>query len=453
MPYTTDYRKTPPSTALQEAARYRNREYYSVRSLVAIKQALAQGHPVVVGIVTDKEFMSGRFDIYNQAIRSRATRDPLNAHGRHAMVILGYDDIRGALLFLNSWGTAWGKEGYAWIGYDVIGTIAYDSQERNFMECAYVMIDDRSTDVVQPGNRDFEVIGRSVSGGLSAGVPAWNLRAHIKADSAILDTIRQVSWQVPDGFIVADGTVKTSAEDNFEIVGRLRGTGTHVIRAVVSFRDGTSATKSFTWNLAAATRGALVLEQTDKYYGKIGRKEYWNWWLKIRGSLNDLEDIQDVTYHLVSTYPDPDPVVRGTAANGFSYSARGWETFVVRATVRFKDGTTRELQTRLVFKDRIQQSLVLKNTAVPYREDDDGRTWYSWTAFIDGPASDLSRVEKVVYYLHPSFRNNVHAVTSGAGYGFPFSATGWGTFVLRAKVHMNDGSVRDLSYRLDFTQQ
>ena len=82
-----------------------------------------------------------------------------------------------------------------------------------------------------------------------------------------------------------------------------------------------------------------------------------------------------------------------------------------------------------------------------------GNTWYSWTAFIDGPASDLSRVEKVVYYLHPSFRNNVHAVTSGAGYGFPFSATGWGTFVLRAKVHMNDGSVRDLSHRLDFSQQ
>ena len=40
--------------------------------------------------------------------------------GGHAMLIVGYDDARGAWLVRNSWGPEWGDLGHLWIAYDVM---------------------------------------------------------------------------------------------------------------------------------------------------------------------------------------------------------------------------------------------------------------------------------------------------------------------------------------------
>jgi len=52
--------------------------------------------------------------------------------GRHAVVIVGFDDkmkvlneygkveTTGALLIRNSWGKEWGDKGYGWLPYDYI---------------------------------------------------------------------------------------------------------------------------------------------------------------------------------------------------------------------------------------------------------------------------------------------------------------------------------------------
>lgn len=36
------------------------------------------------------------------------------------MLIVGYDDARGAWLVRNSWGPHWGDQGHLWIAYDVM---------------------------------------------------------------------------------------------------------------------------------------------------------------------------------------------------------------------------------------------------------------------------------------------------------------------------------------------
>jgi C1A family cysteine protease len=83
-------------------------------SVTEIKEYLAQGLPVVMGAMVNGAF---------QAWRGSGVLDHLNHtgdEGGHAMIIAGYDDARGAFRIINSWGSGWGDNGYAWVGYDFL---------------------------------------------------------------------------------------------------------------------------------------------------------------------------------------------------------------------------------------------------------------------------------------------------------------------------------------------
>ncbi len=43
---------------------------------------------------------------------------PGSSLSNHAILILGWDDLKKAWLIRNSWGEAWGDKGYAWMGYN-----------------------------------------------------------------------------------------------------------------------------------------------------------------------------------------------------------------------------------------------------------------------------------------------------------------------------------------------
>jgi C1A family cysteine protease len=61
-------------------------------------------------------FLGGTFS------EPRAARDPT-----HAILLVGWDDTKGAWLLRNSWGTGWGEAGYMWIKYETngVGDYAY----------------------------------------------------------------------------------------------------------------------------------------------------------------------------------------------------------------------------------------------------------------------------------------------------------------------------------------
>lgn len=76
-----------------------------------------------------------------------------------------------------------------------------------------------------------------------------------------------------------------------------------------------------------------------------------------------------------------------------------------------------------------------------------GNDHWRWQASIAGTPAELARVEKVKWFLHPSFTPSV-VVSRERARGFPIEASGWGTFTLRAELHFVDGSDKTLRERL-----
>ncbi len=85
--------------------------------MLAIKQNLAQGGPVVIGMMVGGSFMQA---MLGQKVWIPEKSDyQMSGFGGHAMCIIGYDDYLegGAFQIMNSWGTEWGEKGLAWIRY------------------------------------------------------------------------------------------------------------------------------------------------------------------------------------------------------------------------------------------------------------------------------------------------------------------------------------------------
>ena len=84
----------------------------------AIKQNLAQGAPVVIGMMVGQSFMQGMLgqDVWNP---EPGDEDQIG-FGGHAMCVVGYDDKKygGSFLIMNSWGPEWGSNGFAWVRYN-----------------------------------------------------------------------------------------------------------------------------------------------------------------------------------------------------------------------------------------------------------------------------------------------------------------------------------------------
>jgi C1A family cysteine protease len=76
------------------------------------KSYLAQGRPVVISARLGDRF--GRWPAGNVILSS----DTYSKESGHAMVLVGYDDSKGAFRVRNSWGTNWADNGSIWVEYD-----------------------------------------------------------------------------------------------------------------------------------------------------------------------------------------------------------------------------------------------------------------------------------------------------------------------------------------------
>ncbi|ADZ22787.1 C1A family cysteine protease [Clostridium acetobutylicum] len=119
MPYDgSDYGWETQPTAVQRehAAQYKATDWQQLDSgnYSEIKQELAKGTPVVIGIDVYPDF--------DNISPSNPVFDVISGddRGGHALCVVGYDDSKQAVKIINSWGTNWGINGYGWISYKVL---------------------------------------------------------------------------------------------------------------------------------------------------------------------------------------------------------------------------------------------------------------------------------------------------------------------------------------------
>lgn len=86
--------------------------------ILAIKQNIAQGAPVIIGMQVGGTFMSRM--VGQKIWRPTQTDYGLRGFSGHAMCVIGYDDKYqgGAFEIMNSWSEDWGDNGIAWVTYE-----------------------------------------------------------------------------------------------------------------------------------------------------------------------------------------------------------------------------------------------------------------------------------------------------------------------------------------------
>ncbi|KAL6063735.1 YEATS domain-containing protein 4, variant 2 [Balamuthia mandrillaris] len=107
-----------------------------------------------------------------------------------------------------------------------------------------------------------------------------------------------------------------------------------------------------------------------------------------------------------------------------------------------KGGGSKANKTKRLKGVVVERAVVYGNKAWWLGKKADELHTHRWTAFVRGPAGDEDIsyfVKKVVFTLHPSFKDPVRVVDKPP---FEITETGWGEFELAIRIHFVDASER-----------
>jgi len=119
-PYKTwKFKKQPTPECYVTALENQVLEYLRItpHSLYEVKHALYEGHPISFGFMIFESMMSDHVAKHGVVPVPSKRETPM---GGHAVLAVGYDDDKKALLVRNSWGSQWGIDGYFWLPYEFV---------------------------------------------------------------------------------------------------------------------------------------------------------------------------------------------------------------------------------------------------------------------------------------------------------------------------------------------
>jgi C1A family cysteine protease len=105
----------PSAEAYADAAKHKLDNYYALNSGYELKHCLFSGFPFMFGFQVFESFMGP--DIAANGLMPMPAADE-QIVGGHAVLCVGYDDARGCFIVRNSWGNAWGIDGYFHMPYE-----------------------------------------------------------------------------------------------------------------------------------------------------------------------------------------------------------------------------------------------------------------------------------------------------------------------------------------------
>jgi C1A family cysteine protease len=109
------FRSKPSRPCYTEAKRYQALRYMRVtQTLGQLKGCLAAGFPFVFGFAVYQSFESAKVTRTGHAPMPKANEAYL---GGHAVLAVGYDELRQWFICRNSWGPKWGMRGYFTLPY------------------------------------------------------------------------------------------------------------------------------------------------------------------------------------------------------------------------------------------------------------------------------------------------------------------------------------------------
>jgi hypothetical protein len=124
MPYSEyDYTSIPSQRAYDNALPYRITIVNTVnQQLDDLRSALYNGYPIAFSAAIFSSFGNGANGVVPMPSKTETQNCQYGGytHSYHAMVIVGYNDDKQQFIVRNSWGDAFGENGYCYMPYDYI---------------------------------------------------------------------------------------------------------------------------------------------------------------------------------------------------------------------------------------------------------------------------------------------------------------------------------------------
>ncbi|RYE02120.1 MAG: hypothetical protein EOP61_09365 [Sphingomonadales bacterium] len=125
-PYKAEKLKhEPPKECYDNSREFDTTQYARLGTSEEAKVALSQGMPIVFGFDIPRSYYTAAAATGQMPQDGTYDLDPMSGH---AMLIVGFDDVKGMWLARNSWGEGFGEKGYLWIPYGLASRYVWNDE-------------------------------------------------------------------------------------------------------------------------------------------------------------------------------------------------------------------------------------------------------------------------------------------------------------------------------------